>query len=319
MSQLSDSSPVLILGGNGYLGSHLVEELLGLGCPVRVLSRRRTGLLPQSLLESPLLEYVLGDLSDSSACREALKGCSAVVHCIGPDLPSASNHNPALDWHQHVEPTLMFLRLLRDEPAIRFLFISSGGTVYGPNCVVPTPEGATCQPISAYGIHKLAIENFLFLEHYLFGLDYSIARIANPYGGRQRSQSLQGAPTVFLYKVLKGEPIDLWGNGSVRRDFIHIFDATDALIRMLKYKGNSRILNIGSSRSLSMIALIEKIETLTGRKAVINWLPQRPFDVAASELSIDLARAELDWCPMVQLDDGLMSSIERFNQLSNGQ
>ena len=310
MSQSSDGSPVLILGGNGYIGSHVVEELLLRECPVRVLSRHTPGLLPDLSLKNPLLQFVRGDLSDPATCSHAIDGCRAVIHCVGPELPSASNHNPVLDWHQHVEPTLLFLRLLRAIKPIRLLFISSGGTVYGPNAHIPTREDSICQPVSAYGIHKLMIENFLFLENYLHGLDYIVARISNPYGGRQRSEALQGAPSVFLSKILKGEAIDLWGDGRIKRDFIHVTDVTDALIRMLDYKGIYRVFNIASSQSFSMAHLIKRIEFLTGCSALVNELPSRPFDVPVNELDIELAKSELSWMPKLQLDEGLKRSIQ---------
>ena len=312
MSQSSDGSPVLILGGNGYIGSHVAEELLLRECPVRVLSRRIPGLLPDSSLKHPLLQFVLGDLSDTATCSNVIEGCSAVIHCVGPELPSASNHDPILDWHQQVEPTLQFLRVLRAVKPIRLLFISSGGTVYGPNAHLPTREDSTCQPVSAYGIHKLMIEKFLFLENYLHDLDFVVARISNPYGGRQRSEALQGAPSVFLSKILKGEVIDLWGDGQIKRDFVHITDVTDALIRMLDYNGDFRVFNIASSQSFSMMYLIERIEILTGCSALINNLPPRPFDVPVNELDIELAKSELSWVPKRNLDEGLKSSIQAF-------
>lgn len=282
---------------------------------MRVCCRVLPGLLPSAVLANPLLQCVQGDLLDPGFCYQALDGCSEVVHCIGPLIPFASNADPILDWHQQVEPTMVLLRVMREATPRRLLFISSGGTVYGPNCQTPTPESAICRPISAYGIHKLAIENFLFLEHHLHGLDYVVARIANPYGGRQRRNALQGAPTVFLSKVLKGEFIDLWGAGEIKRDFIHISDVSMALIRMLDYKGSFRVFNIGSSYSFTISHLIERIEVLSGRKALIKTLPSRPFDVPVNQLDISLARSELGWSPKLKLDGG----IELCLQQSLGQ
>ena len=307
------------MGGNGYIGSHLVEELLRLGRSVRVCSRRLPGLLPAAVLNDPLLQCVQGDLLDPSFCYTVLDGCSAVVHCIGPVIPSASNADPILDWHQHVEPTMVLLGVMREASHCRFLFVSSGGTVYGPNCPIPTPEDAICKPISAYGIHKLSIENFLYLEHCLYGLDYVIARIANPYGGRQRRQALQGAPTVFLSKVLTGDCIDLWGAGEIKRDFIHISDVTDALVRMIDYQGTSHVFNIGSSISFSIKHLIERIEALSGRTALIRALPPRPFDVPVNQLDIDLARIELDWSPKLDLDEGIKQCLQELSRADSGQ
>ncbi|MDA9149326.1 NAD-dependent epimerase/dehydratase family protein [Synechococcus sp. AH-229-G18] len=307
------------MGGNGYIGSHLVEELLRKGRSVRVCCRRLPGLLPPAVLADPLLECVPGDLLDPSFCSDVLDGCSAVVHCIGPTIPFASNADPILDWHQHVEPTMVFLSVMREASPRRFLFLSSGGTVYGPNCETPTPETTLCRPISAYGVHKLSIENFLYSEHFLYGLDYVVARIANPYGGRQRSEALQGAPSVFLSKILNGEFIDLWGAGEIKRDFVHISDVIAALIQMLGYQGPSRVFNIGSSRSLSIKHLISQIEVLSGKKALIKVFPSRPFDVPVNHLDISLATKELEWSPRLELNEGIEICLQQLRGSENGQ
>lgn len=286
---------------------------------MRVCCRRLPGLIPSEVLTNPLLQCVQGDLLDPSFCSEVLDGCSQVVHCIGPLIPFASNADPILDWHQQVEPTMVLLRVMREASPRRFLFISSGGTVYGPNCETPTPESASCRPISAYGIHKLTIENFLYLEHHLHGLDYVVARIANPYGGRQRSDGLQGAPTIFLSQVLKDEVITLWGAGEFKRDFVHISDVIASLIRMIDYQGAFRTFNIGSSHSVTIMQLIKRIEVLSGRKALIKTLPSRQFDVPVNHLDISLARSELDWSPKLELDSGLEMCLRDWQWIENSQ
>lgn len=302
---------VLILGGSGYIGSHAAEELLRLGYKVRVFSRSFPGLLPPLVCSHPNFEAVVGDLACPTACQEALKDCSCVIHCIGTCSPAMSLEDPMSDWQQQVQPTVALLRMLRDIQPLRLIFISSGGTVYGPDAPTPTSETSLCRPVCPYGIHKLVIENYLYQEHFLHGLNYLILRLSNPYGGRQRPKGLQGAPSVFLNKVLRGEPIHLWGDGSVKRDFLHISDFVRALAIAVSYEGSERILNVGSSLSLSLSDLIQRIELLTRRQADVRLFPARPFDVAVSELDISLIASEFKWKPMIDLDAGLTLSLTR--------
>lgn len=252
---------------------------------------------------------VTGDLCCAIACREALVDCSCVIHCIGTTSPALSLADPCSDWQQQVQPTLTLLSTLRDTHPLRLIFISSGGTVYGPDASTPTCETAICKPVCPYGIHKLLIENFLYQEHYLYGLNYLTLRLSNPYGGRQRSQGQQGAPSIFLNKVLRGEPIHLWGDGSVKRDFLHISDFVRALAIAVSYQGSERIFNVGSSHSVSLSDLIRRIELLTHCHADIRHLKARPFDVAVSELDISRITAEFNWKPRIDLDAGLTLSL----------
>lgn len=301
---------ILILGGSGYLGSHTAEECLRQGYQVRVLSRRMPGLLPEWVCSHPRFESVVGDLSCPAVCREVLADCACVIHCIGTCSPAASFADPIADWQQQVAPTLTLLQTIRTaEASPRLIFISSGGTVYGPDCRTPTAETDVCRPICPYGIHKLVVEHYLHQEHYLHGLDYIVLRLANPYGGRQRSRAQQGAPSVFMKKMLDGEPIHLWGDGSVKRDFLHVFDVVRALIRSVVYQGSARVFNVGSSQAVSLSELIRRIESLTNRKALVQCLPARPFDVPVSELDITLIANEMQWAPSIDLDSGLSASL----------
>lgn len=169
---------------------------------------------------------------------------------------------------------------------------------------MPIPESHPTNPLCSYGITKLSIEKYLDLFNHLYGLNYTVLRIANPYGERQRLQASQGAVAVFLGKILRGEPIDIWGDGSIVRDYIYISDVIDALMASLK-ETEEHIFNIGSGHGHSLNEILDVIERVTGRSSIRQYLPARSFDVPESVLSIEKARKILGWEPKIDFDTGV--------------
>jgi UDP-glucose 4-epimerase len=182
--------------------------------------------------------------------------------------------------------------------------------VYGIPQQVPIPESHPTKPICSYGITKLSIEHHLALENQLHGLDYQVVRLANPYGVRQRTTAAQGAIAVFLGKILRGESIELWGDGSNVRDFIYVTDAMSAILTLLAENCSERVLNIGSGEGFSLMNVLDTIRNVTGIVPQLQLAPSRSCDVASNVLSIERARQTLNWRPLVSLEDG----IARFAQ-----
>ncbi|OYX12002.1 MAG: hypothetical protein B7Z15_10730 [Rhizobiales bacterium 32-66-8] len=182
----------------------------------------------------------------------------------------------------------------------------AGGTVYGaPRESLITEEHPT-NPISSYGITKLTIEKYLQLFQKLHGLEYVVLRLANPFGHGQRISATQGAVAVFFGKILRGEEIEIWGDGSVVRDYIYIDDVIRALLLAADRGGQDRIFNIGSGAGRSLNDVIRSIEAATGRAAMVNYKPSRSFDVPSSVLNIERARLALDWSPRVAFEEGVI-------------
>lgn len=305
--------PVLVVGGSGFLGSHMVESLVGRGRAVRVLCRRPPGLLPSHVVIHPLVDIRAGDLRETAVCQSVLEGVGSIVLAMGGSLPASSNLDPLLDVQSQLIPILKLLEVMREDPPRRVVFLSSGGTVYGAAARFPSRETDLCQPLCAYGISKLALEHYLHLDHVLHGLDYRIARLSNPYGGRQRVDGLQGAPSIFLAKALRGESIEIWGDGSVSRDFIHISDVIPALCLLLEDTGPERIFNIGTGVSTTLLTLLATIEQCIGRPVARKFLPARPCDVPRTCLNIDLARQHLRWQPTLSLEAGLADCLSKLS------
>ena len=287
----------LVLGGKGFIGSHLVEGLERAGHQVSVFDRPR-------------------EFLDPAEVERALPGHEVVLHLISTTVPKDSNDNPALDIESNIASTARLLELCRRHPPRLLVFISSGGTVYGVPQATPIPETHPTEPISSYAIHKLAIEKYLHLNRVLYGLDYRILRVSNAYGERQRTDKAQGAVAVFLERALRNQPIQIWGDGSVVRDYVYVGDIVQAFLATLDYRGAQRIFNIGSGAGVSLNALLRELGGIVGRPLAVEYTPARRFDVPANVLDASLARRELGWQPRTPLADGLRRTWEWLRSAS---
>jgi len=294
----------LVLGGKGFIGSHLVDALVGVGHHVRVFDRADAASLSDAVARAAV-EWRDGDFTNENDIARALEGCDVCFHLVSTTLPGSSNANPVFDVETNVMASIRLFAHAARAGVKKIVFVSSGGTVYGVPRYVPVDEAHPTDPISSYGITKLAIEKYLGLFNTLHGLSYVVLRPSNPFGERQRVQASQGAVAVFMGKVLRGEPVEIWGDGSVVRDYLYIGDLTAAFMAALDYQGKERVFNIGSGAGLALNDVLDGIEQVTGRKADRHYLPARPFDVPANVLSVARAKAELKWAPTTPFLDGL--------------
>jgi UDP-glucose 4-epimerase len=294
----------LILGGGGFLGSHLSDTLLALGHAVRIFDRPNLVRF-RSFQRNEAVEWYEGDFINREHVAEAVSGCEVVYHLVSTTLPRSSNENPAYDVETNVIGTLHLLEAARKFGIRKFIFVSSGGTIYGIPQETPIKETHPTEPICSYGISKLAIEKYINLFHLLHGMEYCILRLANPFGERQRVAAAQGAVTVFLDKALRDEEIEIWGDGSTVRDYFHVSDAVSAMTRALSYEGSSGVFNIGSGVGQSLNEILHEIEALLGRSLKRSYLPARAFDVPASVLDISKAAEILGWRPQLSFAEGL--------------
>lgn len=297
---------ILILGGNGFLGSHLSNALVLSGHTVKVFDRYESK--PCIEIKSGV-EYLFGNFSQTDLIEQALTGCDAVFHLISTTLPKTSNEKPIYDLESNLLDTVKFLEIATKQGIQKVIFASSGGTVYGIPLVTPIDENHPTDPICSYGISKLAIEKYLYLFEYLHNLSFCILRLANPYGEGQLPTRLQGAISVFADKALKEETIPIWGDGSVVRDYIYIDDVIDAFIKALLYNGTKRVFNIGSGTGHSINKILETIELICNSKVKREYLNSRSFDVPINILDINNAKNELLWKPRIPLLNGLTRTI----------
>ncbi|MGA2550124.1 MAG: NAD-dependent epimerase/dehydratase family protein [Burkholderiaceae bacterium] len=294
----------LVIGGAGFIGSHIVDALLLRGHRVRVFDRIDPRLYRADRAHAEL-EYVQGDFCSVTDLQGALADCNTCFHLASTTLPKTSNDNPVFDVETNLLATLKLLQQASRSGMKRMIFLSSGGTVYGVPRYVPIDEGHPTDPTNSYGIVKLAIEKYLALFKAAGGLDYVVLRISNPFGEGQRITGAQGVIAVFMGKVLKGEPLEVWGDGSVVRDYVYIRDVVEAMLASMDYEGEHRIFNIGSGRPLSLIEVIDAIEKVTNRRVERRFHEARSFDVPVSVLSIERARQYLGWSPKTEFFEGL--------------
>lgn len=299
----------LVLGGAGFMGSHIVDALVARGHRVRVfdLPNISTLNLKQSI---DSVEILGGDFNNVNDISLALEDVDVVLHLICTTLPGPSNENPAYDVESNVIGTLNLLKQAVAKGVKKVIFSSSGGTVYGIPRLVPIPETHETNPICSYGIAKLAVEKYLALFHHLHGLDYTVLRFANPYGERQRIDISQGAVAAFLWRTLSRQPITIWGDGSVARDFFYISDLVSAFMAVIESDPPSKIYNIASGQARSLKDLLSVIHELTGLQPAVRYTPGRRLDVPVNCLDIRLAKRELGWQPEISWEEGIARTWE---------
>lgn len=299
---------VLVLGGEGFIGSHLVEGLVAAGHDVSTFDRQPGLLLPGSARKAIRSSY--GDFCDAEGLAPLLDSVDVIYHLISTTLPKSSNESPLFDVTSNIGGTLNLLTRARDAGVRKVVFVSSGGTVYGIPRSSPITESHPTEPICSYGITKLAIEKYLHLFHTLHGLDYAVLRVSNPYGDRQQTGRGQGVIGTFVNRIVNQAPIEIWGDGTVVRDYIHVSDVVAALVRSMDDTGTERIFNIGSGVGHSLRQILACLHEITGIAPEVHWEPQRSFDVRENVLDIKRATQALGWSPVVPLIDGVRSVYE---------
>jgi len=299
----------LVLGGSGFIGSHVTDALLARDCQVRSLDR----ILETFRDPLPGVEYITGRIDDAGQVAEALHGIDIVFHLVSTTLPETSNDDPVFDVESNLIATLRILDLCVRKKVGRIVYVSSGGAVYGIPDIVPTPEDSPTHPISSYGVTKLAVEKYLHLYRRLHGLDYVVVRPSNPYGPRQNPDRIQGAVGVFLGRLLRNQPIRIWGDGSVTRDYIYVGDLAEGICAAAFGEAEERIFNLGSGAGVSLRELVAVIEKVTQVPMAVEYTEGRVFDVPRICLDISRAETALGWKPRTELRDGIREAW-RFMQ-----
>jgi len=300
---------ILVLGGSGFIGSAICEELLFHKFNVRVLARPTSAPYRRFFSEEKM-EWIIGDYFNMHDVRMSLSGIDVVIHCISTTLPKNANDDPLFDTQSNLIAFLRFLDISRKSSVKKIIFISSGGTVYGLPKYIPIDEMHPTDPITSYGITKLAMEKHLQLFGSITNISIIILRLSNPYGPRQRVESAQGAVGVFINKAQTGAPIEIWGDGQIVRDFVFVKDIANAVLSSIKYRGINRIFNVGSGVGTSINELIGVIEKVTSKRIKKIFKESRSFDVPANILDCSKAVDELLLPKPVALIDGIKETVE---------
>lgn len=298
----------LILGGSGFIGANFVDLLLDRG--LYVVSYDRD---PPVVALGGVKEYALGDISDSDKISAVIvrHDITHVVHLVSTTLPSTSNLDIEFDIQSNLVSVIKILDLCVNHKIKKILYMSSGGTVYGITGEEPVDEFHATNPICSYGIVKLAIEKYLQLYHRLYGLQYSIVRAANPYGIGQRAKNGQGIIAAFVDRLLRDDPLTVWGDGTVTRDYIDVRDLVNLCELALKSE-LSDVYNAGSGVGVSVRQLIQNLFDCVGKSTDVNYLPARSVDVPTIVLNCDKAKSALAWTPNTPMAQGLADYVEWY-------
>jgi len=293
---------ILVLGGSGFLGSHIVDKFLAERHDVVVYD-----LYPERFRRSPAgIKFVTGDFGNVGALDELIAtGFDSVIHCVSTTTPKSSNESPEFDIQSNVIGTLYLLDICVKHKVGKLVFLSSGGTVYGDiGDLEIVDETHAVRPMCSYGVSKLTIEHYLDVYRHLRGLDYVALRLSNPYGERQSPLRALGALTVFLHRTLKGQGIEIWGDGAVTRDFIYVGDVADA-VYLATINPISGVFNVGTGTGLSLSEILDEITKAIGRHPVVTWLPSRSFDVPRIVLDAAKLMNATNWRCKTTLRDGV--------------
>jgi len=303
-NDLTMKNKCLVLGGGGFIGSNLVEGLLNSGYDVRVFDAKN---FSKRNIEEFIdrIEVVEGDFNNPMDVQSAIDGVDYVYHLISTTLPANSVLNPCYDIESNLVPTIKLLQLCVEKSIKKIIFISSGGTVYGMPETIPIKESHVSNPINSYGITKRTIESYLYLYHKLWGLDVCIFRLSNPYGKRQNPKGTQGVIPVFLYKAIHQETIEIWGDGSVIRDYIHISDVIGILTKAITIETPEIIYNLGSGIGTSLNEILDLIKEHLEPGLKFNYLEARSFDVKANVLDVNLLQERFGFHNSVTLKNGI--------------
>jgi len=297
-------SRTLVLGAGGFIGSNLTDSLVARGAHVTGYGRRRrhTGGIRD-------LAWIDADFADEESLRSAVDEADVIVHLLGSRTPGTSNADPTYETRINLPQNMSLLTLCSTKPSLRFVYVSSGGAIYSPTATLPLTEDSPTDPITAYGIGKLATEKFIGLYSRLYGMRSVILRVSNPFGRFQSPSRGQGLVSTLIDRALTGEPVEIWGDGSGVRDYVYIDDVVDAIIAGMCHDGDPTVFNIGSGRGRSVNEVVRDVEVACGTTIDVRALPKRGSDLDANVLDIRRAAAALGWSPTTSWQDGLRETV----------
>ena len=295
---------ITILGGCGFLGSHLAEALLLENHSITIFDHLNADRRNLKHIENKTT-FLGGDFLNVNDIAQAISGTEIVVHLISSTLPGNSLKNPAYDVETNVIASINLFEECIKAGVRKVIFISSGGTVYGIPQHLPIQEIHPLNPISPYGISKMTIEKYLGLYSYHYGLDYAVLRLSNPYGERQNPNTGQGVIASWIHRVRNGEPIEIWGDGEVVRDYVYIKDAIEAIKIATLANLDRKVLNVGSGKGYSLNQLHGIMENAIGTKIPVIHKNNRKVDVPVNILDVTAIKDMFSWQARTSLEDGL--------------
>jgi nucleoside-diphosphate-sugar epimerase len=300
----------LVTGGAGFIGSHMVEELVRRGESVRVLDNLLTGRRENLSTVDGKVEFHLGDIRDLEAIRPVFAGVDYVIHLAALASVARSIEDPATTTMVNINGTLHVLLAARDARSKRVVMAATAAA-YGDDPTLPRVETQMPQPLSPYALSKLAGEYYGQIFQRLFDLDCVALRYFNIFGPRQDPQSpYTGVLSKFIVAYLRGETPTIFGDGEQSRDFTFVTNVVDATLRAcLAPQAAGKVINVGTGRSTTLNQTITTLNRIMGAQVTPHYAPPRAGDVRHSTADISLARATLGYEPLVPFEEGLRRTV----------
>src|SRR5215208_588161 len=307
---MSTVERVLVTGGCGFIGANLVRRIRDArGWSVRVVDDLRTG--RESYVPGELAEVTIGDVADPAVLEPALKGVDAVVHLASQTGVLPSVEDPARDFEGSITATFRVLDACRRRDIARFVFASSGASV--GDVTPPIHENVVPRPVSPYGAGKLAGEAYMQGFAGSFGMQAAALRFSNVYG--PYSLHKDNAIPNFIRRCLRGERLEIYGDGSQTRDFIHVQDLCDGIIGAVAADDiGGEVFQLGTSVETSVVELARLIQEVTGAEVDIDYEERRAGEVYKSRVDISKAQRLLDFQPAIELREGLALTAEWYRK-----
>lgn len=311
---------VTVMGADGFLGRHLVRSLASLD-NIEIVAFGRFGSKrvgePHIFDTLENVEIVSGDFLNRESVMSALRDTDTVFHLISTTTPAVSNNDPLVDIDTNVRGSIELLQSCVESGVKKVIYFSSGGSVYGNIDNTSITETDPLHPISPYAIGKVTVENYLRYFEFTHGLDYTIYRIANPYGPGQNIYGKQGVIPIFMHHFYKNQPLNVFGDGSMVRDYIYIDDLINMIVCSFDKPSQYKEFNLGSGEGHSINEVIGAIEACAGVSPKRNTLPIPTTYVQRSVLSIDRFVNEFGYKPKTTMHAGIERTWRYVKELED--
>jgi len=304
---------ILVTGGTGFIGSNLVSKLCESDHEIAIVSSKSIN------SSNPKIKYIKANLLNDFDYDGILKDIDIVIHLFWSNLPRANMNNLGQDINLTINSGTKLLQACQNSNIKKFIFASSGGTIYGPTSILPINENHLTNPISSYGITKLFFEKLLNLYSENSKFDCTILRLSNVYGPKQNLKSKQGVISHWLNNIINKNPIELWGSGQSIRDYVYIDDVVNAFLKVINLPKSSdcKVLNISSNQGISLLDISSILTNNLNLKFNVIKKDSDNTDVNANVLDNNLAKTKLNWIPQIGIEEGIQKTHNYLVKVSN--
>ncbi len=302
---------ILVTGGAGFIGSHIADALINEGHQVTIIDNLSTGRRENLPVEARFIELDIRDSKLESVFKDTQ--FDAVYHQAAQGDLRISVRDPVEDLQINIAGSVNLLVLCEKYKVDHFLFASTGGAIYGEQETFPAPEEHPANPVSPYGVAKLAVEKYMFFFYNQYGLNTTALRYANVYGPRQNPFGEAGVIAIFCHKMLSGEQPYINGDGLQTRDYVYVGDVVRANLSAMILEGYN-IINIGTRRETNVVTIFNTLLKLTGSMCERKHKPEAPGEQRRSVIDPSLAARLIEWRPEVEFEEGLELTVDYFRR-----